>query len=76
MNDFICISISIKMECYMFLFIETTGQVRRINHIQIFSIESSKSFTLFLFNFLHKFMILTTFQQTFAHLLIFSEYYT
>jgi len=29
-----------------------------------------------LFNFLHKFMIPTTSQTNFAHILIFSEYYT
>jgi len=45
---FICSSISIKIECYIFLFIENTKWERWIP-ISIFSI---KSFTLFLFKFL------------------------
>jgi len=50
---FISASMSIKMNCYIFLFIENTKGWEWLNPIPIFSIESSKSFTLFLFIFLY-----------------------
>jgi len=49
---FICVSMSIKMECYMFLFTEDTYEWEGLTPIPIFSIESLKSFTLLLFNLL------------------------
>jgi len=51
---FICASMSIKMKCYMFLFIENTNEWEWEGWISItiFPIDSSKSFTLILFNFL------------------------
>jgi len=59
-------NMSIKLKCYVFLFIESTNKWEWLTPIPNFSIELSKSFTLFLFNFLHKFMMLTTFQSNFC----------
>jgi len=49
---FICASISIKLECYMFLFIENTHEWEGLISIPILSMELFKSFTLFSLKFL------------------------
>jgi len=49
---FVCASMSIKIECYMFLFIKNTNEWEGWISIPIFPIDSSKSLTMFLFNFL------------------------
>jgi len=52
MNYFyMCINVN-QMKCYMFLFIENTDEWEGWTSIRYFPIDSSKSFTLLLFNFL------------------------
>jgi len=63
---FICASMSIKMECYMFLFIENTDEWEWLTPIPIFSIKSLKSFTCFYLISYTIFMIPTTFQTDFG----------
>jgi len=76
MNDFyMCFNVN-QDEMYMFLFIENTDEWGWLTPIPIFSIESSKSFTLFLVNFLQILWYKQPLKQRFTHLFIFSEYYT
>jgi len=70
-----CINVNQDETLYAFLFIKNTDEWEGLTSIPIFLIESFISFTLF-YLISYKFMIQTTFKQTFTHPFIFSECYT
>ena len=72
--SFICASTLIKMECYMFSFIETINEYEGLTLFPIFPIDSSKSFTLLLFNF-HANLSRYFLNQIILDILLFSECY-